>query len=382
MAQSIVKIQTQLMRSYYKKFSKYSTGKEKSGFVAWVTSFAPVEILDVFGISYYYPESYSAVIAASGCEQGMLSEAKMKGFSGDCCSYAACMEGALLTGEGPRGIPPLPDILIATNNQCNTLPNWWNMLATKYGIPLVVIDYPGEYVPREVASEYVNAQHWDLIKKLEKMTGISFDENNLSVFISNSAESVSNWKKLISLINTKSLKPTMLFDDITYLITSRSNELTAELYKMMYEEIAMKEIDENSKIPLYWIGYPLWYHEDRYFSEYLKDFKIVGSNYITWWNLDYSGNDSFNKLFNAYNFTFLNLLQKTRNRILGDAIYSSGAKCAISLHNKSCKCDFVSAREIAIPKIEIEMDMIDREFVDPDRVREQICLLKDIICTE
>ena len=49
MEQSIVKIQAQLMREYYKDFSKYAKGRLPEHKVAWVTAFTPVEILDALG---------------------------------------------------------------------------------------------------------------------------------------------------------------------------------------------------------------------------------------------------------------------------------------------------------------------------------------------
>ena len=66
MEQSIAALQAGLLRDYYKWFSKYAKGKKPDKKVAWVTSFAPVEILEALDIYYYYPESYAAVIAASG----------------------------------------------------------------------------------------------------------------------------------------------------------------------------------------------------------------------------------------------------------------------------------------------------------------------------
>ena len=60
----------------------------------------------------------------------------------------------------------------------------------------------------------------------------------------------------------------------------------------------------------------------------------------------------------------------------------SGAKCAVVLHNKSCKCDFVSARNIALPQAELEIDMIDRNYLDMKRAMEQLELLKETVCTE
>jgi hypothetical protein len=144
---------------------------------------------------------------------------------------------------------------------------------------------------------------------------------------------------------------------------------------MMADELSGKPASSSDKIPTFWLGYPLWYHMDRYLSEKMQDFRIVGSNYITWWSLDYSGDDCFEMLFNAYNFTFLNLSQQTRNKRLKDVIDQSGAVCTVTLHNKSCKCDFVSARDIELPQAELEMDMIDRTFLDTekDRMYRMLC---------
>jgi hypothetical protein len=114
----------------------------------------------------------------------------------------------------------------------------------------------------------------------------------------------------------------------------------------------------------------------------MAGFRITGSNYITWWSLDYSGDDCYEKLFRAYNYTFLNLSQQTRTERLRESISRSGAVCTVTLHNKSCKCDFVSASEIGIPQAEIEIDMIDRTFLDTEKAGMQIALLKDMVCSE
>ena len=381
MAQSIVRIQSKLMREYYKNFSKYAKGKKSENKIAWVISFTPVEILEALGVLYYYPESYAAVIAASGKEQELLEKSEKVSLSCDCCSYSCCIQGCLELEEGPRGVPPKPDILIATNNQCNTLPNWWNILAERYNIPLIVLDYPGESMGRRQAFEYVTQQHKELIEDLEKLTGNYLNIDILDKLIFNSQMSVMEWNHVISHMEDRNVCPTSLFDGINFLITARCKEDTSELYRMMNEEMEQEPLADKNLIPIFWLGYPLWYHNDRYLSSLLKECRIVGSNYITWWSLDYLGKDVYEKLFNAYNYTFLNLSQKTRNKKLKSIIQKSGAKGAVTLHNKSCKCDFVSAKDISIPQAELEVDMIDRHFADEKRIREQILLLKETICT-
>lgn len=382
MAQTIVRIQSKLLREYYSDFSKYSKGKAPEKKVAWVTAFTPVEILEALDVKYYYPESYAAVIAASGKEEDCMCSSSEKGLSLDCCSYSACFNGCLDNEAAPRGIPPKPDILIATNNQCNTLVCWWGILAQKFEVPLIVLDYPGENDHTGDAAKYVTSQHLRLIEELEKLTGNRMDFGVLNKLIDNSEKSVKAWQRVISFFPTKDIKPTALFDDINFLITARCKEDTAIMYEMMADEMAAKEDAKEDRLPLYWLGYPLWYHPDRYLSECLSDFRMVGANYITWWNLNYEGKDAFEKLFNAYNFTFLNLRQESRDRRLGELIKASGARCAVVLHNKSCKCDFVSAKNVALPQVEIAIDMIDRSFLNVDRAREQLAVLRDIVCTE
>lgn len=382
MVESVIKLQSNLIREYYKYFSKYAHGQVPDKKVAWVTAFTPVEILEALDVIYYYPESYSAVIAASNKEQPFLEKSEQCFLCRDCCSYSCCLEGCLELQEGPRGVPPKPDILIATNNQCNTLPNWWNILAQRFNVPLIVIDYPGEASTRERAYEYVTVQHKNLIKQLENLTGNSLDENLLNKHIQNSIESVYWWEKVAKALPTKDIKPTALFDYMSYLITSRCNPDTVELYKAISEEMNSLEDADMSLIPIFWLGYPLWYHPKRYLSECLDGFRICGSNYITWWNLDYSGNNVYEKLFSAYNYTFLNLSQNTRTQRLTKLIKESGAVCAVTLHNKSCKCDFVSAKDVGIPQAEIEIDMIDRNFLSLEKAKKQIDLLRETVCTQ
>ena len=127
MKQTIVRLQTKLMREYYRDFSKYAKGKAPERKVAWVTAFTPVEILEALDIAYYYPESYAAVIAASEKEQEMLDRSGLMNLSGDCCSYSCCFNGCLDAEDGPatlllderlsRGIPEGTPLRIRTRRQ-------------------------------------------------------------------------------------------------------------------------------------------------------------------------------------------------------------------------------------------------------------------------
>ena len=367
------------MRSYYKDFSKYAKGRVPTQKVAWVTSFTPVEILDALDIEYIYPESYAAVIAASGLEQPLLEESARQHLSCDCCSYSCCFEGCVETEKGPRGVPPMPDVLIATNNQCNTLPAWWSILAKRYGVPLIVLDYPGEFTDEKIARPYVEKQHKEFVKKMEELSGNKLDESVLAKRIENSINSVAAWKRVCACLKDREVPPTLLFDNINFLITARCKEETALIYNLMADEMEMYPECDKSLTPLFWIGYPLWYHKDRYLTEVMDGFRVCGSNYITWWNLDYEGGTVWDMLFGAYNNTFLNLSQKTKTERLSALVEASGAKCAVTCRNKSCKCDYVSAKNVGIPQAELEVDMIDREYLDVERAGKLMAILKETV---
>lgn len=379
MQQSYVQLQAKLLRSYYQYFSKYLKGRQPEKKIAWVTAFTPVEILEALDIAYYYPESYAAVIAASGKEQEFLQESSRTGLCLDCCSYSCCIEGSLELGQGPRGTLPKPDVLIATNNQCNTLPNWWNILSARYNVPLIVLDYPGETTEINEAYKYVTAQHQQFIREMEKLSGNTLQFGKLAQIIEISKKSVAAWKRVVDLSMVHDVPPTMLFDGISFLITSRCKADTVEVYQLLADELLQTPSADLLKKPIFWLGYPLWYHPKRYLSELLDGYRIVGSNYITWWSLDYDGKDSIEQLFHAYNFTFLNLRQETKTKRLNSCIEQSGAVGALVLHNKSCKCDFVSAKDIGIPQVEIEIDMIDRNYADLKRCKQQMEIFSENI---
>ena len=91
------------------------------------------------------------------------------------------------------------------------------------------------------------------------------------------------------------------------------------------------------------------------------------------------GDTVWDKLFSAYNATFLNLSQKTKTDRLSALISASGAKCAVTCRNKSCKCDYVSARNVGIPQAELEVDMIDREYLDVERAGKLMAILKETV---
>jgi benzoyl-CoA reductase/2-hydroxyglutaryl-CoA dehydratase subunit BcrC/BadD/HgdB len=347
--------------------------------VAWISSFVPVEILEALDVAYIYPESYAAVIAASGKEQDCLVAAQSEGLSLDCCGYSACFNGSLLLKNGPRGTPPSPDILIASSNQCNTLPNWWNLLAAKLGVPLIILDYPGEINAGSETAAYVEKQHRNLAQKLEILTGNTLDEERLAQIIAVSRENVSLWGGIVDLLPQYDIPAGVLFDDISPLIIARCRAETSELFKLLREEFIGYAPRQGTAKRIYWAGYPFWHNRDRCLA--IDGMNIVGANYIRWWNLDYSGSTVWEMLYNAYNFTVLNRGRETRTMMITDDIRRVKAEGIIINRNKSCKRDFTSLPEAdcPVPCVSIESDMIDRTYMDIAAAKERMAVLLSML---
>ncbi|GHT55144.1 2-hydroxyglutaryl-CoA dehydratase [Spirochaetia bacterium] len=380
MAESISQSFFEINKWVYRYFSKKEPVKPEQK-VAWISSFCPVELFEVFDIAYVYPESYAAVTAASGKEQACLEYSRSQGLSLDCCSYSTCFNGCIGIGGGPRGMPPKPDILIAANNQCNTLPNWWNLMAEQWHVPLFIIDYPGEYNAGSQTRTYVDTQHRELVKVLSALTGKSLDLERLSQLINTSRKNIHLWKKITALLADHDMSVSALFDRISPLIVARCLPVTSSFFTLLAEDYDKTERDPYVK-KLYWLGYPFWYQGGRVLPE--TESQVVGADYLSWWNLNYDGDDVWEQLYNAYNFTFLNLTAKSKNKILLEDIHRSRAQALIINHNKSCKRDFSTFYNeyndySVLPYLAIESDMIDRNYLNKTAVQDRINTFLNII---
>jgi len=334
--------------------------------IVWTTSFAPIEILDAFNIDCFYPESYSAVISASGKESVFIEKSLGMGFDDSVCSYSTCFNGSFFSGKGPKGVPPKPDILVATNNQCNTLPGWWNYLSLKLGVPLFVVDYPGENNFNKSTRNYIISQHKELIKFLKTYTGRKFNEDKLKESIKNSVSSIENWSKTLNLRKDNYISPRTAFDYLLPMVVRRSDSKTGLFYKHMYEELLSSTKRHGDYKKILWLGYPLWHEKWRYFKEIEDEtMRIIIDDYSGWWNLCYAGDDWQEQLVNAYNFTHLNRGFEHKYKLIEDIVDKYKIDGIVLNSNKSCKRFSALLQTLkesfnTIPSVILESDMVDR----------------------
>ena len=72
---------------------------------------------------------------------------------------------------------PLPDFVVCTNNICTEMIKWFENIAKKCGIPMIVYDIPynTEYEVSRSRLDYMKAQIPELIKSLEQIAGKKWD---------------------------------------------------------------------------------------------------------------------------------------------------------------------------------------------------------------
>ena len=141
--------------------------------VAWVTSGAPVELLKALDFYVLYPENHAAICGTARVAVDISTEAENAGYSRDICSYARTDIGALLSGQTPVGKLPRPDVLLACTNICQTVLQWYRVLAHHLRIPLILIDTPFVYYDEaaEHAVEFVRRQLEEAVPVAEKVAG-------------------------------------------------------------------------------------------------------------------------------------------------------------------------------------------------------------------
>ncbi|MEA3339072.1 MAG: 2-hydroxyacyl-CoA dehydratase family protein, partial [Chloroflexota bacterium] len=141
--------------------------------LAYVTSGAPVEIMEAMGILTLYPENYGALCGARRAAVGLCELAEADGYPADLCSYARSHIGAVMQPQdAPLKGMPKPDLLVCCTNICGTVHKWYEALAALYDVPLFMLDVPFQRTtpPEPHIISYVVAQLHEFVAWLEAHT--------------------------------------------------------------------------------------------------------------------------------------------------------------------------------------------------------------------
>ncbi len=260
--------------------------------VAWVTSGAPVEVLQALGYYVLYPENHGALCGARKVSVDISTEAENYGFSRDICSYARTDIGAMLSGKTPVGKLPKPDLLFACTNICQTVLFWYRVLAEHFKVPLIVIDTPFVYTsPQEHSIQYVKKQLENAVPIMEKVAGRKLKFKKLKEVMRYSRMAAELWLQVMERGKNRPA-PISVFDQFIHMapiVEMRGKPETVDFYAAM-----LKEVDErvakgigavkNERKRLLWDNLPIWY-KLRDLSEYLgeRGVAVVASTYTMAW---------------------------------------------------------------------------------------------------
>ncbi len=163
--------------------------------VAWMASNFPIEIPETLGIATVFPENQAAAIAARGAGERMCSVAEADGYSNDICAYARVSMAYAKLKECPEQEVAMPDVLLCCNNICNCMIKWYENLSIELGIPMILIDIPFNTNDEQSQAllDYVTAQFWEAVHRLEDMFGVKWTEEKFQEVAACSRRSSQLW---------------------------------------------------------------------------------------------------------------------------------------------------------------------------------------------
>lgn len=174
-------------------FRELSTARETGKKVVY--TFVPgnlSELIHAFDMLPVYPEINALQSGMRKKSGDYIREAEKFGHSEDVCTYVKCDIGMMLSGNiGPTGEKvPDPDLLLLSYTGCFTFMKWFESLENLYpGVEIAMLHTPyqkdGRVTP-EMTQYMVKQLKEEVIPKMEKVSGIKYDESKLKSILKNS----------------------------------------------------------------------------------------------------------------------------------------------------------------------------------------------------
>lgn len=229
-------------------FNDLSNAKESGKKVCY--TFVPgnlSELIRTFDMLPVYPEINALQSAMRKKSAGYIKEAEKHAHSEDVCTYVKCDVGMMMKGNiGPTGEKiPDPDILLLSYTGCFTFMKWFETLKREYpNAEVVMIHTPYQengVITPEMTEYMVKQLKEEVIPKMEKITGIKFDEAKLKKHLG-LAKEAQDW--IAKIFDTTKHKPSPIdayFAGVYYIgpinIGFRGTQEAVDYYKELHSEI-------------------------------------------------------------------------------------------------------------------------------------------------
>ena len=366
--------------------------------LAYVTSGAPVEIMEAMGILTLYPENYGALCGARRASVELCQIAEATGYSADLCSYARSHIGAVLQPKtAPLNGMPRPDLLVCCSNICGTVLKWYEALAALYDVPLFILDVPFQRTtpaePHIIA--YVADQMREFVTWLEAHTDRRLKPDKLRSVLNHSREAVALWQEILEFgqHQPSPVNAPDLFVAMAPIVALRGTRRAVDCYRNLKVELEGRVARGIGAVPgeqyrLLWDNIAIWYRLYRFFRPFMDAGAcFVADTYTNAWTVELDTDEPFDGMAQAYTGVFINIDLPTRLRTVADMAQRFQVDGMVMHANRSCKPFSITQNEVrdrlrdelGLPVLILEADMCDARLYNEGAVRERVAAFLEML---
>jgi benzoyl-CoA reductase/2-hydroxyglutaryl-CoA dehydratase subunit BcrC/BadD/HgdB len=367
--------------------------------LAYVTSGAPVEIMEAMGVLTLYPENYGALCGARRASVGLCQVAEAAGYPADLCSYARGHIGAVMRPkDAPLKGMPRPDLLVCCTNICGTVHKWYEALAELYDVPLFVLDVPFQRVtpPEPHVIAYVADQMREFAVWLKAHTGRRLRPKKLHSVLELSREAVALWQEVLEFGRHRPspVNAPDLFVAMAPIVALRGTRKAVDCYRRLRAELEERVAQSVGAVPgeryrLLWENIAIWYRLYRFFRPFMDAGAcFVADTYTNAWTaaLDLD-EDPFVSLARAYTGVFINIDLPTRLQTITDLARRFQVDGMVMHANRSCKPFSITQSDVrnvlrdefGFPVLILEADMCDSRLYDEKAIKRQVNVFLEML---
>ncbi len=291
--------------------------KEEGKPIVWATSIIPQELMETMDLTVVYPENHAAAIGAKKEAMKFIEYAEGIGYSSDICSYARVNMGYVDLEKSDALNIPKPDLIYCGSNICNTVIKWYENIAKKLNIPIIMLDMPfnHKYEVMDSSIKYMRGEIENAILQLEDFTGRKFDYDRFAEVMKVSNETAQWWKKATDWAKVKP-SPLNGFDMFNYMamiVCERGSVDGKKLFKLWHDELEAKAkagigpwSSQEEKYRIIWDGIACWpYLSPTFIGLKKHGINMVTSTYPDGWYKIYETND-LDGMVKAYTGNYAN----------------------------------------------------------------------------
>ena len=136
---------------------------------------------------------------------------------------------------------PQPDFVLCCNNICNCMTKWYEDIARRHNIPLIMIDVPYNEFDHvnEANVKYIRSQLDTAIRQMEEISGKKFDEDKFEQCCQNANRTAKAWLKVCDYLQYKPspFNGFDLFNHMADVVTARGRVEAAEAFELLASEL-------------------------------------------------------------------------------------------------------------------------------------------------